>query len=595
MPEAPRASVRIFRWKAVAPLLVCSALAALGWLLFADRVARRGLEAAGTALVGGRVEIRRLHVDLVNGNVAISGLTVASPHEPFQNLFEADELVADLDLLPLLEKKVVIDRLAANGLRFGTPRRTDGRTLKDSAGGPADGVRREVTEWASRIPVPALQLATGKIDVGTLDPANLSIVGAAEAVSGRADSSWLAWQAQIDSLQLGPTVDSGLATLQRLRGARATDLATLRAARRAVEQLQRARDRVTALERSVAGGVAALQQGVTGLEAARQRDYAFARGLLKLPSLDAPDIGAALFGAVAVGKFERALYWARLAREYMPPGLLPRADAGPRRARRAGLTVRFPRERAYPAFLLRDAEVSFTLGAATDRPRDYAGRLTGLTSSPALYGRPTTFSATAPAVRIGAVLDHVRGTPEDTAAATIDGVSLPALALPSLPVRLDPGQGTVALSFALKGDSLRAHWGVRSSAVRWVRDSAAPAGSEIEQMVWRVLSGIPTLDLSTELGGTLASPRLSVRSNLDDAIAQRLRAMVGEEVAVAERRLRAEVDRVVEERAAPVRARVAAATSGVNDRLAEQKGRLEQTQQDLERRLREVARGIRLP
>jgi len=28
-------------------------------------------------------------------------------------------------MLPLLEKRVIIDRLAANGLRFGTPRATD--------------------------------------------------------------------------------------------------------------------------------------------------------------------------------------------------------------------------------------------------------------------------------------------------------------------------------------------------------------------------------------------------------------------------------------------------------------------------------------
>ena len=117
----------------------------------------------------------------------------------------------------------------------------------------------------------------------------------------------------------------------------------------------------------------------------------------------------------------------------------------------------------------------------------------------------------------------------------------------------------------------------------------------MEQIVWRVLSGISRLDLSADVRGTLVSPRLSVRSNLDDAIAQRLRAVVGEEVAVAERRLRAEVDRLVEAQAAPVRARVAAVTSEVSGRIAEQKGRLDQAQQDLEQRLREITRGIRLP
>ncbi|MGH7568013.1 MAG: hypothetical protein ACREL9_03435, partial [Gemmatimonadales bacterium] len=290
-------------------------------------------------------------------------------------------------------------------------------------------------------------------------------------------------------------------------------------------------------------------------------------------------------------------YWAQLARRHMPPGLLPRADAGPKRARARGTTVHFPRERAYPGFLLRAADLSFVLGAASEHPRTYAGRLTGLTSAPALYGRPTTLEASAPAVRIGAVADHVRDTPRDTAAATLQGVALPGFALPSLPVRLEPGTGTVSLSFALSGDRLRGRWGVRSDAVRWIRDTAAPAGgrADLEQLVWRVVSGVRALDLTAEVSGTLSRPRLSVRSNLDRALAERLRAVVGEEVAAAERRLRAEVDRVVEAQAAPARARVTAVTGEARARVAAQRGRLDSAQKALEQRVREITRGIRLP
>jgi len=121
-------SVRIFRWRAIGPLFVFTLLGGVLWVLFADHIARRAAEAIGTAIVGAKVEIDHLHIDLTNGDVTVRGLTVASPHEALKNLVQADELVADIDVLPLLEKKIVIDRLAANGLRFGTPRLTDGRT-----------------------------------------------------------------------------------------------------------------------------------------------------------------------------------------------------------------------------------------------------------------------------------------------------------------------------------------------------------------------------------------------------------------------------------------------------------------------------------
>jgi uncharacterized protein (TIGR03545 family) len=412
-------------------------------------------------------------------------------------------------------------------------------------------------------------------------------------LSARADSSRRAWQTELDSLRLGPTLDAATATLARLRTARATDLAALTEARRAIDQLKQARDRVTSVDRRITGGITVLRAGVAGLDSAKQRDYVFARGLLKLPSLDAPEIGIALFAPTAVAQFERALYWTELARAHMPPGLLPRADAGPRRARRPGSTVRFPRDHALPGFLLRTAELSFQLDPTAPQPQRYAGRLTGLTSDPALYGRPTLLAVTAPAVSGSAMLDHVHTTARDTAGATVLGVRLPVFRLPSLPVRLDPGQGTVQLGFALRGDAIHARWAVRSTHVQWARDSAAQ-GSAVADVLWRTLSGISDLQVDAGVTGTLTQPRLSVRSNLDEAIAARLRAMLGEEVAVAQARLRAEVDRQVDPALAPVRARVASLQAEIAGRLAQQRGRLDQAQKDLETRLRELTR-FRLP
>jgi uncharacterized protein (TIGR03545 family) len=454
-------------------------------------------------------------------------------------------------------------------------------------------VLAETRRWSEQFQVPAFQLATGKIDVGTIDPRNLSAVPAAGALAARTDSSRRAWQAGLDNLRLGATLDSARATLQRLRGAKATDLAALNDARRAIDQLKRAQGRVTALERGVTDGLTALRAGVAGLDSAKQRDYAAARGLLKLPSLAAPEIGAALFGPTAIARFERALYWAQLARAYMPPGLLPRAQEGPARARRAGTTVRFPRAHAMPAFLLRSAELSFTLDATAPQPKRYTGRLTGLTSDPGLYGRPTLFTASAPAIAAGAMIDHVRATPRDTAGAVVNGVRLPALQLPSLPVRIEPREGTVQLAFALHGDTIRARWGVRSTGVRWARDSAA-ARSPAGDLVWRAVSGVSDLEVTAGMTGPIARPRLAVRSNLDEAIAARLRAVVGEEVAAAERRLRAEVDRQVDAKAAPVRAQVATLQRDMTARVAEPRARLDQARKDLEGRVRELTR-IRVP
>src|SRR6267142_4325065 len=225
--------IKIFRWRAIGPLLVLLVIAGVLWWLFADTIARRESQKVGTQLLGAKVEIQKLHLDLRHGKVLIRGLTVASPHEAFRNLMQADELVADLDVVPLTEKKLIINRIAANGLRFGTPRQTDGR-VATSGDGIAGRVLAETREWASQFQIPVLQLASGKISTDSVDPRRLSAIPAATALGARADSSHRAWQAAFDSLRLGPTLDSASAALERLRHARATDLAALNEARQAI-------------------------------------------------------------------------------------------------------------------------------------------------------------------------------------------------------------------------------------------------------------------------------------------------------------------------------------------------------------------------
>ena len=582
-------SVKVFRWKAIGPLFVLLVIVAILWWIFADGIARHQTQTVGTLMLGAKVEIQDLHLDLPHGQVRMRGLTIASPHEAFKNLVQADEIVADLDVVPLTEKKIIINRVAANGLRFGTPRQTDGRVAAKSGRGIAGRVYAEARDWASRFQVPVLQLATGRVSIDSLDPRRLSTIPAAEALGARADSSGRAWQAAFDTLRIGPTLDSSSTTLERLKHARATDLATINEARQAIDRLKRARDRVTNLEQGVKQGVAALNTGLAGLDSARQRDYAFARGLLKLPSLDAPAVGAALFAPGAIKPFERVLYWVQLARRYMPPGLLPRATTGSPRLRRAGEDVRFPKERALPRFLLRSAELSFSLG-----PQGYAGRLIGVASDPAVYGRPTLLAASGPQLAAAGLLNHVRGTPLDTAGATVGGIRLPAFTLPGVPLRLDPGAATTELGFNLNGDTIHARFAVHSTNVRWDRDSGF-AGNQIGDLIWRAVSGISTLELEARVSGELHHPQLAVRSNLDQAIASRLRAVLGEQVAAAERQMRARVDASINGKVGPVRARVTDVESQAQSQVSQQRTRVDELQRALEQRLRDMLGGFRLP
>ena len=116
----------------------------------------------------------------------------------------------------------------------------------------------------------------------------------------------------------------------------------------------------------------------------------------------------------------------------------------------------------------------------------------------------------------------------------------------------------------------------------------------MEALALRVIEGVDNLNVTADLTGDIAKPTLTVRSNLDQLLAERLRAVGGEELAKAETKVRAQVDRIVEEKTAPIRAKADSLRAEGEQRVAEARARLDEEKQKLDERLKALlsARGI---
>ncbi|HEX6106345.1 MAG TPA: TIGR03545 family protein [Gemmatimonadales bacterium] len=598
-------AVKIFRWKAIGPLLLfLLVLGVLVWL-FAEPVARETTEEVSTELLGTQVDVGKLDIIADEASVNLRALQIADPFNLARNLVEADEIRLKLNPEALTEKKVVVENFSLRGMRFGTTRRTPARPVEGD--GFAPQALRTVRQWAAQFDVPVLQLTPiDTIRQLALDPAQLTTVRAAQALAARTDSTRAALEQGFQALNVRGTVDTARALVERLSATDPKQLG-LDGTRRAIEDVRRtlqevdaARQRVDDFERQVRGGVSGLGAGLGDLDEARKKDYAFARSLLRLPSFAAPEIGNSLFGRVSIDRFQQAMYWAQLARHYMPPGLLPREDAGPDRLRASGTTVRFPKEKEWPAFLVQLGRMDFAIEGDSPLRGAYEARVQGLTSAPALYGKPMVVRARRSAagsavasIDVDAVVDHVRPDRiRDSVAARLRGVRLPEFPLPGLPFRVVPGTGSSRLDFALRGNDVSARWAIGSSEVAWALDTAGRNLNELERVVWRVVSGLDDLSVQAELRGAVRSPRLSVASNLDRAIAQRLEAVVGEEVAKAERMARAKVDSTVAGRVEPVRRQVAEVRTQAEQRLASEQERLNRLEQQLQAELKRLTGGL---
>jgi uncharacterized protein (TIGR03545 family) len=605
--------IKIFRWKAIGPLLFFLTIIIVLVVIFAEPVARDTTEEASTELLGTQVDVGKLDIHPRKSSVDLRALQIADPFSLKRNLVEAEAIRLKLDPEALAEKKLVIEHLTLSGMRFGTTRKTPARPVK--GGGFAPKVLQTVEQWTKQFDVPLLSLTPiDTIRQLALDPTQLTTIKEAQALLGRTDSTRKALEQGFQQLDIRETLDSARALAQQLSATDPKKLGVdgtrkaIESVRQMLRELETAKKRVEELDRSTRAGVQLLGQGTQLLDRARQKDFAFAKSLLKLPTFSAPDIGSAFFGKVSIERFKQALYWAELAQQYMPPGLAPRPAPGPQRLRAAGMTIEFPKEKEFPRFLLQAGTLDFSIGGTSAAQGAYTATVQGLTSTPTLYGRPTVVKASRraagsaiAAIDAGAVIDHVGAHTKDSASARLRGIKLPSFDIPGVPFRVEPGLGSSSLDFTMLGAGTRlsGRWAIASQQVRWNADTTGRALNDIERLVWRVVSGLSGLEVVAELSGSVGSPKLSVSSNLDKAIAQRLQAVIGEEVAKAERMVRAKVDSLVTDKVEPVKRQVATVQNEANQRVEAEKRRLDEVERQLQAELKRLtgglAPGIELP
>lgn len=602
-PPAKPKRTGIVRWRGLIPLVLLVILVAIGYSLFAEPIARNVTADAATDMLGTQVDVANLQILESQPGVVLSGIQIADPFDSTKNLLEIGRLFVSVEPIPALEKKFVVNALEIGAVRVGTTRRTPAHPVKGD--GLAPRIMRAVKKWKSQFDVPILHLAPiDSIRAVAVDPTKLSAVRAALAIGGDADSMRTDVTTRWNNLRVQETIDSARALAMRLSSAdpRSLGIAGVRTAvsdvRRTIAQIDSTKRRIDALQTAARGGVARLDASVRAIDDSARGDFNGLRALMALPSFAAPDIGDALFGPVTIDQLQKLLYWTALAEQYTPPGLRPRPDPGPRRLRAAGTTVHYVQRGDVPRFWLKRGDVQLTVdqGAGSGA---YRLRVADATTDPAIVGRPTLALLERASgnggitLRAAAVVDRLAKVPRDSVAVSVGGLPIPGFALPSTPFRLEPGASRSLLSLTRRGDAIAGKWELRSNAVRWVADSARiRAANPVQQLAYRVIGGLNDIEVSASVSGTVTNPRVTARSNLDRLIADRVRAVIGEEAAKAEARLRTEVDRVVAEKSAPVKARVAELRSEAETKIDEARARLDEERAKLDARLKALTKGV---
>jgi len=526
------------RWQGLIAFVVVVCSVVVLWLFFLDGFVKRMVEQVGTSLAGAEVDLVAADVKLFPLGITLNGLQVTNPEEPALNSLECARIAFSLDSLNLLRRKVIVNEMAAEGVKFGTKRARPGRVPKPPEKKP--GEKSSSLSLSFSMPDAKKILETEQLE-------SPKLIEAASADLARGQDQW---QKRMNELPDRTAIDAYKARIQKIKQSKKSGIAGLSGelgeVRTLTRDLEQELERLKKSRAAFSGDLSSAQKLIADMQESPMKDVRRLRDKYGISTTGLQNMSQALFGD-SIGSWVRTslLWYNRLQPVFQSTGEKKGDKQVVKPLRGRGVDVRFKESRPLPDFLITRTAVSAELDAGR-----LAGTIRNITPEQQVLGSPLTFSfsgeklKTARALELDGSLNHVAPSKtEDTARFALQGYRAKDLALSgskNLPITLQDGQLDLDLQTQKTGQALTGKLVVK------VRDARLNAGSgnasgPLESAIRNSLSKVSQFTLTADLAGTPEKYDVKITSDLDRVLKDGVGRVVQEQSDRLEKELKAAV------------------------------------------------------
>jgi len=539
--------------------------------VFLDSWVESGLELAGEAAVGARVEIDHLHLTLSPLGMEFARLQVANARDPWKNLFETGKTRFALDLGQLLRGKYVIETMEISDLILGTKRTTDGSLPKKPEPPPreqaAPATEPSLSQEASTLvkekkksaPVFDLQKLRKQFNVDSLlNVQNLRSVQHIDSLKTEVQQASREWQAALADVEKSKQrINEVAASLKTINVSQLKSVQSIAAALKTVSDAQKGIAEVSATynsrKTSVTQTVNGLASSIREIDPLVREDYRNLLDLARLPDVSMKGLAEMLLGQDALNKANDVLHWVDLAHSKIQNSSSTPPEANPPRLK--GQNIAFPVEHAAPKFWIKKIHISGGTDKAQEPDYFYAtGEILNVSSNQRVTGLPITADLSATEGRgtratFKATIDRRTDPPVDTYDASLTGVPVAAMQIGRpdfVPATISNASLAVSASATVPGNRFDADARVGFTGLKV--SFSKPPRTTVERIVRDVLSGIQGFTMRLRLWKKDGPLDVALETDLDNLLAERTRKVIGDEVNRLRAELKQKLDRKVAEK-----------------------------------------------
>jgi uncharacterized protein (TIGR03545 family) len=543
------------RWKGVITFAVILALMALFSFFFMDNLIKWGMETTGTMVTGAKTEINSLELSFARLSFSLNGLQSADPDNEWQNRLEINDIRFKMNWRPLLEGKVEIEEMAVEGIRSGTKRTTSGKLPPKEIPPPDPVVEKEKESLSAETEdVPALKILKGEQKVNVDDvvkPNELTAPAEIQKVNDELDKRHNSSMDLLNNLNLTPRIESIKKQIEDIN-IKEKDPRKLKKeiskAKDILKEIDKLKGDVKAAENQVRSDYAYVDTALKTIDQLKQKDYEAAlKTITEAKGITGGDISRLALGPVWLDRAQSALKWYKIIKNLMPAGgpitETPKAKAF------IGMDIAFPKEKGYPAFLLKKVLVTTGDKASADELK-FSGKVENISSDQNLSGSPTVISltGTSPVFTLDGLLVHNATASNDTLTLIIKDYDLKGFSLGNskfLPKTVSGGRADIHAALVSSGGKTQIDITILPRELVFTPEDIGQ--SEATKQIAGVLSS--SNDIKIEAVVTIDGGKFSwkIKSNLDDKISEAVKNLIAARMEDAKAEIKKKIDASVDQ------------------------------------------------
>ena len=596
------------RWKGIIFIVIIAALLVAGVFIFSAGWVETAIENSASEVNGAKVEIDNLDLSLFDLSISWDKLQIANPDKPMKNSFETGKTELNLEFMPLIRGKVVIDTIEFMDLATNTDRKTSGELVKpkvekkakkakkDKAGEEKESSEPSMVESAKlKMESKGEEFKNFRLDemksdlnvdelLKATDLASLEYIESARKdMEAKVDK----WNTVINSDEFQKDYDALEKEFVELSKIDPKKIKNVKDLQKAVKQFNKAKDdfdtvnkKVKKYQKDFEADFKEVKLASKEIDSMVKNDYKEIEKVAKIPDIDTKNIAAFVFGDKLVDQVNQFFVIVEKVAFYKKKLDSVKGDKEkPKRGK--GQDIDFSTKYQYPDFWIKNVIFS----GSVDKDLKIDGKITDIVNDQSMVNKTTIAKINGQnpdnsKIQINANIDTRTKKSFDTYQVNYIDFPLSNITISKsemFPYDIAKGNGQIETTIKINNGKYDGKMDFYGTSMEFRKNSSANSKSEIQKFLDQSVQNLASLNVKCKF----SNDNISINSNIDDIYNKEIKNYLDKNIKEAKAKVQKEIDAKVNEAKSEYEKRRKEATAEIDKKLNTYKAEIDKQLQEI--------------